>query len=281
MKNVHDDDLPLSSDPEENLRMENQLLELKLKAEFGAQTFLGDDLPAEIENKFLKNVLEFENSFSNTKEARICDILGNLRMKPEAELDDLEVELFLNEVTELMLSKNIAVDFGGSYDSRTKYKFITEELFEESIFHSGIPGVITHFIYEEFHPDHKIDLENKAQKFISAWFEKDADKLLWELTDRIILPEGSTLSKDKVKEKLQNVFSSYARFSEIRYVIADISFEVLDDAGMACVEGVVSYNALMDKQEAIAIQGSFKLYFCLEYGWWDICYFVWPGFSFS
>jgi hypothetical protein len=275
------DDLPLSFDPEENLRMENQLLELKLQAEFGARTFLGDNLPAEVENEFLKNVLEFETSFSQSEEARIRDILGNPCMKPETELDDMQVEFFLNEVTEMMLTKNIAVDFGGEYDNRTKYKFITEELFEESIFQSGIPGMIMHFIYEEFHPDHKIDLENKTKKFIKAWLEKDADKLLWELNEQIILPEGSTLSKEVIKEKLQSTFNRYAFFSDCKSVIADINFEVIDDAGMAYAEGVVSYNALMTTQEAIAIQGPFKLYFCLEYGWWDICYFVFPGFEFD
>ena len=281
MKNVHDNDLPLSLDPEENLRMENQLLELKLKAEFGAETFLGGDIPADVENEFLKNVLEFENSYSQSEETKISDILGNPWMKPETELDDLEVEICLNEVNEMLLTKNIAIDFGGQYDNRTKYKFIIEELFEESIFQAGIPGMIMHFIYEEFHPDHKIDLEIKAQKFISAWFEKEPDKLLWELADHIILPEGSTLSKDKVKEKLENVFDCYTLFSECKYVVNDINFEINDDVGMAYAEGIVSYNAVLAKQEAIAIRGSFKLYFCLEYGWWDISYFIFPGFEFN
>ncbi len=250
MENLHDDDLQLSLDTEENLRMENQLL-----------------------------VPEFENNYLQSEETKICDILGNPCVKPEVELDDLEVELNLNKVNEILLSKNITVDFGGAYDSRTKYKFITEELFEECIFQAGIPGMIIHFIYEEFHPDHKIDLEIKAQKFIAGWFEKDADKLVWELADHIILPNGQTLKKEKVKEKLQNAFNRYSHFSEYKHIIADINYEVADDAGMAYVDGTVCFNALVGDEEAIAIQGSFKLYFCLEYGWWDVCYFVFPGFE--
>ena len=252
MKNLHDDDLHISLDPEENLGMKNQLL-----------------------------VLEFENNYSQLEQTKICDILGNPSVKAEEELDELEVELYLNKVNEMLLAENIAVEFGGAYDSRTKYKFITEELFEECIFQAGIPGMIMHFIYEEFHPDHKIDLEIKAQKFITGWFEKDADKLLWELADHIILPKGSTLSKEQVNKKLQHVFNRYSHFADYVYVIANINYEVTNDAGMACVDGTVSYNALVGNEEAIAIQGSFKLYFCLEYGWWDVCYFVFPGFEFN
>ena len=281
MKKNVDNDLPLSFEPEENLQMENQLLELKLKAEFGSETFLSGDIPAEVENAFLKNVLEFENNYLQSGETKISDIIGNPIWKPEPEIHDCELEASLAEVNGILLRHNIVVEFGGSYDNRTKYKFITEELLEESIFHAGIPGMMMHFIYEEFHPDHKIDLEIKSEKFISAWFEKDTDKLLWELADTIILPEGPALKKDKMKEKLLRTFDRYILFSDCRFVIAEVDFEVNDDAGMAFAEGVVSYNAQLANHEAIAIKGSFKLYYCLEYGWWDICYFVFPGFEFN
>ncbi len=281
MKKNFDNDLPLSFDPEVNLQMENQLLELKLKAEFGAETFSCGDIPADVENAFLKNVLEFEKNYLQSGETKICDILGNPILKLETELSDPDFESDLEMVNSMLLKNNITVDFGGSYNTRTKYKFITEELLEESIFHAGIPGMMMHFIYEVFHPDHKIDLEIKSEKFISAWFEQDSDKLLWELADVIILPEGSSLKKDQLQKKLQNTFDRYILFSDCKYVIADVSFEVNDDTGMAFAEGVISYNALMTNHEAIAIQGPFKLYYCLEYGWWDICYFEFPGFEFN
>ena len=279
MKTNFDDDLPFSFNLEEKLRMENQLLELKLKAEFGAETFSGGDLPAEVENAFLKNVLEFENSYLQSGETKISDILGNPILKLEPELDDCDLEAGLAEVNSMLLRHSIAVDFGGSYDTRTKYKFITEELFEETIFPTGIPGMMMHFIYEEFHPDHKTDLGNKAKNFINAWFEKEPDKIMWELADRIILPEGSGFSKEKIMQKLRMTFSCYSDFSECKYVISDISFEINDDTGIALVEGAVSYNASINNQETIAIQGNFKLYFSLEYGWWDIFYFSFPGFN--
>lgn len=280
MKKNFDNDLHLTFDPEEKLRMENQLLELKLKAEFGAKTFSGGDIPAEVENSFLKNVLKFESSYLQSGETKICDILGNPKVKPEAELNDRDIKVCLSEVNSMLHEHNIAIDFGRSYDARTKYKFITEELFEECILQAGIPGMMMHFVYEEFHPDHKTDLYNKAKNFIMAWFEKEPDKILWELGDRIILPEGPALSKEKIMQKLYTTFSFYSGFSECKYVISEINFEISDDAGISCIEGAVSYNATINHQETIAIQGNFKLYFSFEYGWWDMFYFIFPGFNY-
>ena len=51
-----------SEDRDEDLRIENELLRLKLTAQFGEAFEFDktDDLPPAIENQFLKNVLAFE-----------------------------------------------------------------------------------------------------------------------------------------------------------------------------------------------------------------------------
>ena len=53
-----------SSDEEEKLKAENDFLKMKIMLERGA-TFGGDnsELPAEIENAFLNNVMAFEKQF--------------------------------------------------------------------------------------------------------------------------------------------------------------------------------------------------------------------------
>lgn len=55
MNNNPHDDLPLSNDPEENLRMQNELLRLKVRAELGA-------IPQITDSEFLKNMLQFETA---------------------------------------------------------------------------------------------------------------------------------------------------------------------------------------------------------------------------
>src|SRR6185295_10150780 len=66
---------------EENLRVENEFLKMKIMLEHGGQ--FGEleedgntDLPPEIENQFLNNVLAFEKQFSEHKVVKVYDKIG-------------------------------------------------------------------------------------------------------------------------------------------------------------------------------------------------------------
>jgi len=48
---------------EEQLRFENELEKLKLSATHGAKFFTGENVPPEVENEWLKNIIEFEDQF--------------------------------------------------------------------------------------------------------------------------------------------------------------------------------------------------------------------------
>ncbi|RYD70282.1 MAG: hypothetical protein EOP53_25700, partial [Sphingobacteriales bacterium] len=56
-----------SDNEEENLRIENELLRLKMSAQFGDAFKMESmhDVPPEIENKFLQNIMEFEEQFNS------------------------------------------------------------------------------------------------------------------------------------------------------------------------------------------------------------------------
>jgi len=280
MENIDPDDLPLSDDPEENLRMENEILRLKLKAELGAESHSMSNIPSEIENIFLKNVLNFEHAAAGAKQIKVYDLLKRPDFKPADEMNDKDLEFALKKITALMIKKNIAVDFSGTYDSRTKYKFITEELFEHETNDFLIPGMFMHFDYEEFHPNHKLDIEHRAIGFLSQWFDRSLDNLSWELSDSFVLPDRKILSRDQVAEKLKNTFDCYIAFTDYKYVIDDIHFELQKDFGMGHAEGKVKYTAVLENNEKIVLAGPFKLYLSFEHGWWAIVYFVFPGFEF-
>lgn len=281
MKNLAENDLPLSHDPDENKRMENELLQLKLMAELGVEAHISENTPPSIENIFLKNMLAFEAGLAKAEEIRIYKLIGEPDFIPEAKLDDLSLEAAFNKLMDLMNQKQIALDFSGHYDCRTKYKFITEELFEEEVMNVQLPGMIMHFVYEEFHPNHTLDIGHKAEKFISAWFRQEKEHLLFSLADELILPDGGIWNKDRVMDKLTKIFDRYPHFKNGRYIIANINFELQEDAGMAYAEGIMKYTAFTEDQDKIQLEGPFKLYFTLEYEWWSVYYFVLPGFEFS
>jgi len=281
MKKISDNNLPLSYDPDENKRMENELLQLKLKAELGVEAHISANTPASIENIFLKNMLAFEAGLAEAEEIRIFELIEKPDFVPENKLDDIFLETAFNKLMDLLNEKQIALDFLGSYDYRTKYKFITEELFEEKVMNVQLPGMIMHFIYEEFHPNHKLDIEHKASKFINSWFSQEKEQFSFSLADALVLPDRRVWKKDKVMDRLAKVFDSYPQFKNGKYEIADINFEIKEDIGLGYAEGLMKYTALAENYELIQFEGPLKLYFTLEYEWWSIYYFVIPGFDFA
>jgi hypothetical protein len=280
MKNPGNDNLHLSDDPEENMRMENELLQLKLKAELGADTYISGNFPPNIENEFLKNVLAFENSFSNATMKNIYELLEKPMYKPLTELDDNEIEIALEALFALMKKKQITLEFSGAYDNRTKYKFITEEFFNEKIIDNMIPGMIWHFNYEEYHPNHKMDIENKTISFISAWINQKIANDYLDLAETFIMPNGQIFRKDEIANKITNMCKSFPEFKDCLYNIDKVDYELQNDIGMGFAEGIVKYNAISRSQEKITIEGQFKLYFTLEFNCWSIFYFIFPGFEF-
>ena len=269
-----------SNDPEENLRIENELLQLKLKAELGGEFVSTKTLSPDLENTFLKNVLEFEHAFANTKQVKIFDFLGRPSFKKSSELADHEIEKALENVCALLEEKNIEADFSGDYDSRLKYAFITGELFEHETDDIQIPGMITHFMYEEFHPNHKMDIEARSIDFITGWLNQKIDEDNWELADTFLLAGEMTLPKKELITKIKRVFDAYTGFYNAEYTIGEINFELPENKiGMGYSKGTLSYDAILESGEKIHIEGPFILYMKMEYQWWNIFYFMIPGFN--
>lgn len=271
-----------TNDPDQNLRIENEIIKLKMQAERGA--FFGGNmeaLPPGLEAEFLKNVQQFEDSFDKTSPVSIYECIGQPEFIKAEELKPEEVKVEISRIIEIMHSKNIILEVLGQYDLLVIYKFITEELFYEKIREVNLPGYIHNFIYEEFHPNHKIDISRTAQGFCNHWFENDFDEDSIELAGQLITAEGKIFSKQEVLEKLHNCLNSYQRFINIKFKGADTAFEwdEMERKGIGHAEGMFSYDAEIESGETIHIEGPFKLYMTNETGLWEIFYFVFPGFS--
>jgi hypothetical protein len=271
-------DGPLSDDPEENLRMENELLRLKLKAELGGESYSSGGLNPEIENEFLKNVMAFEHNFATAKPAKVYDLAGKPDFKKADDLNDEEIETELEKITDLLSEKNIEVYFGDGYDSRTQYCFITEELFEHETTFMPMPGMTTCFDYEEFHPNHKKAIENNTEKFLKAWLERDIEACDWEIAHQAILPDRKVLSKADVLKQIEIIFEAFTSFTDEKHEIFDIGFDM--DAGMGHAEGGIRYRGVLENGETIPFGGAFKLYFSYDREYWSIVYMVLPGFKY-
>lgn len=269
-----------SEDPAENLRMENELLKLKLQAQFGATLGENETLPPDIENQFLKNVFAFEQNLGDYKPIKVVDLLEKPDFPKATNLDDDSLKREYNRLMELMEKKSIAIDFIRPREERFKYQFITEELFAHETGNS-MPGMTTHFIYEEFHADHDLDIRNRTDDFLRDWFRKEFNEFSSELGYQFILPNGQTLAREEMLAKIKNVFDSYRIFKNCQVALNDVRFQWNDETqtGMGHAEGGVRYDAVLETGETLHFEGPFKLYLSNEDGWWSIFYFVFPGFE--
>lgn len=64
----------------ENLKTENELLKIKLTAEFGMKD-MKSDLPDELENEWLNYIYDFEKLHKDAKEISVYERLGNPECK--------------------------------------------------------------------------------------------------------------------------------------------------------------------------------------------------------
>ena len=270
----------ISEDAAENLHIENEILKLKMQAESNAVIVTHEDLPPEIEHQFLKNVQEFEEAWKNAKPIKVYDFIGRPDYRAVNTLKAEEIPLELEQLMNTMKLNNICLHIDGQYDPAIIYRFITEELFEFETDDMRVPGMIQNFTYEEFYPNHTLDIQRRTMDFFEDWFERKFDEFSWELSDVLVLPDGVTLSKHEVLAKIQNVFECYTLFSNVKFALGETSYQFEEEkgTGLGHSEGFVKYSAIMENGEAVLIEGPFKLYMSNECNWWNIFYFVFPGF---
>lgn len=266
-----------------DLPVENELLMLKLKAEFGAEcTTGGEGIPPLIVNEFLKSVYEFEQKFREPREQiKIYDKLGKPLFKRSDELTDKQLSRELKKLQKHMHRHGLELDVLGEYADRTIYTFITEEFFEHEMEDLHMPGYTHHFCYEEFYPNHELDIKNRSLEFLNQWFNRKINEYSWQLADPFIHPDTREFPKEVILKKISNVFASYTSFLNCEYAFKEISFEWNDqnETGRGFVEGFVKYDGIMENRETVHIEGPFQFYFSNKDSWWTIFYFVFPGFS--
>jgi hypothetical protein len=131
----------------EDLRLENEILKLKMQAETGG-TFGGSgNLPPDIEHVFLQHVQSFEEAWRNAQQITVFDKIGRPVYKNEMELSDDEVEETLSNILALLKRNNIEISRVMDFEPRLMYRLITEELFPMEISDVDLPGMSMHFSY--------------------------------------------------------------------------------------------------------------------------------------
>ncbi|WP_118953286.1 hypothetical protein [Taibaiella helva] len=271
-----------SDDPEEQLRIENELLRLQLQAETGADIHQLEDVPPEVEHAFLNNILAFERQLDSVAEVSIYKILGEPKdFRDAAALNDEQIEKELERLEVFMRDKNIEVDYGAEYPARLKYKFITEELFQHETQQFDIPEMVNHFIYEEFHPNHRLTIEGIAEDFLEMWLDRQIDEQSFIFSDTFRTDNDGVYTKEQFLGHIRNIFAAYLSFDNGGYRISNIAFEEGngEPEGPGYAEGMITYNATLESKETETVEAPFRISMAWINGYWEIVNVIMPGLS--
>ena len=162
MNNNHE-----NADKDDSLKLENDFLKMKLMLEQGAQ--FGNmegtgECPAEIENQFLRNIIEFEKQYAEQKTIKVFDKIGNpTQFRPVNDIPIGDIDTAWKELDEYLnrYSIDLAV-CSPNISNKELYRFTVEELFEYEMDDMDMPGMTHCFTYDEFHPDHEYENTNAA-----------------------------------------------------------------------------------------------------------------------
>ncbi len=277
------EDEKFSDDEQENLRIENELMRIKLKAQYGDAFYMETNaaLPPEIENQFLKNMMAFEDVQADAETTTVYEKLSKPSYKSAEELSAEEISSELKRITGIMEEQHIALDFcDGPYPDELIYRFITEELFGHEIDMVPAFGMNLNFIYEEFHPNDKKEIEKNTHQFFKHWINRNFDEYSGELDYNIITADGRQMKREDLYKKMNNFFESFERFEKDGYNIDDIDYTGQENnTAMGFSEGMYKYDAVMVNGEVLHFEDPYKLYMRREDNYWSIFYFVMPGFN--
>ena len=171
--------------------------------------------------------------------------------------------------------KGMALDCGCDYERAVIYKFITEELFEHEMDNISVSGMVTHFIYEEFHPNHEQDLKRYTDELVGILFRKRWDRFDSHCFAQEGSIQGSGIQQRRDRSNRQNLQEAHRAFQVEQFEFQDLSFDM--DKQQAEVHGLIRYTALGNGNRTHG--GTCKVNFAFQWGFWYISGFRFPGFG--
>ena len=247
------------NDELEKLRIENELKKMKLRLEHGAIILDFSDTKSVhplIENEFLNSVEAFENSSRNAKPVLLYDFIERPDFIPVNDIPDSQISDELDRIMNILSENGIQLDTLCDVEDREIYRFVTEELFVHEIDNMRIPGMMTCFIYEEFHPNHEYDLRRYSLEGIEAFLNKEDEYHEMHFTTEAVESIWFRTFRD-----------AFGSFSIQHFEITDITIREID----ASISFNIDFTGIIEgSSQKQNYAGSGSLEFLYQYGYWYI-----------
>ena len=263
---------PAEENEEENLKNENEFLKMKLMleqgAEFGRMQTNGK-LPTEIENQFLKNIIEFEKQFEEHKTIKVFDKIERPdQFKPVNEIPGNEIENAWDELDEYLQKYGIQLSVcSPNISKRELYRFTTEELFDHEMDDMSLPGMMSCFTYDEFYPDNKYDNTRYAvEDCIGLILRKDPVEYMTHLErENLCINNHYPVSVEEFKKIINRFKEVYEDI--IVNEIKDVDFSI--DEKRCHVKGIYDVTMKLPLEE-INLKGNWLVEFLWDGDYWEI-----------
>lgn len=243
------------------LHEENKKKKQMLENEFGMINCFesaSEQLPPEVESLFLDNIMAYEKGIRNAKRTTVYQLMNSPAYRKISELSDEEVEAELDRIIAILLEHQLILDTFCEVSKKELYRFITEELFSEEINDVIIPNMFTHFVYDEFHPNHEYDIREQSYDFLSTYFDISSDFYKFGLTSQAV--------EQKWHIHFRNAFS---KFDFKAFSILDLHYDL--DLKDAHVDFICEILAMTDgSHECVRFKGQGKLHFVYENNFWCV-----------
>lgn len=266
-----------------DIQRENDDLKSKISTEFGGRFGGESNIPPDVENQFLKNIMAFEKQFAERKQTTVYDRIGRPNWIPENKIKDSDMGSALEDLYLKFHENNLSIDAICEVEEREMYRFITEELFQKTIDDLSIEGMMTCFIYEEFHPNHEHDVKQAVKEFITWTLLKEVDTDDWYFNENLNLQLSPVLDKEKAIRDIKNFINAWSHFKIDHYRIT--TTELTENELFAQVTFEISYEATTEDESTtihfdgtgkIKLENVFPRLGCVG---WDVLECEFPGFS--
>lgn len=230
----------------EQLSDENEFLKMKMMAEYGGDFVGNEKIPPEVENRFLKQIMNFQKKHASSQITTVYNYLGRPEYNLVNDLSDREIPRELKRVIRLMKRKGIGLDVLAPTPEREIYRFITEELFKQPIEDIHLKGWTTQFVYEEFHPNVEYDVKNAVHFTLGILFNHPAvypgdGAFSEEMKDHI----GLSTDPEEFMEKVRAFQQQFYTVTLVHYDILSLTIE--PDSQHARAEVDVTYKTQKEK----------------------------------
>lgn len=264
------------NDSKEELQQENNFLKAKLIAEKGAKIEETSPMPAEMENEWLNYIFNFEEVAKKVPKITVFEKIGKPHYKPAHELSEAQVSKELEYLYIQMNKHGIDLSCICDYPDQVIYKFITEELFEYVLNDIKVEGLIHCFTYEDFHPNHKYDIQQIVLNILEALLSREWHKMDGTFLSNFIQTHTKTISEDELINKIQLFQKSFINCAIKKMEINHL--HINSEIAEASVEIDLNYELFFIADRKESYEGISKFTLTKEYGFWNVTSISIPGF---